>query len=119
VMSAVRMPNGRNVPKKLGTFCPFRDKNRGRIVRPHGNALSRGRFVQGTVRTGDGSSRGRIVQGTDRPGDGSSKGRIVQGTDCPGDVSSGDASYGDGSCREGSSGYRRVLRWQAAADSNW
>jgi hypothetical protein len=78
VMPAVRMPNGRNVPKK------FREKNRGRIVRPHGDALSRGRIVQGTVRPGDGSSRGQIVQGTDRPGDGSSRGWIVQGTFRPG-----------------------------------
>jgi hypothetical protein len=90
VMSAMQMPNGLNFPKKSGTFRPLREKNRGRIVCPQGDALSRERIVQGTVRPGDGSSRGRIVQGEDRPGD----------------ISSGDASYGDGSCGDGSSGYR-------------
>jgi hypothetical protein len=78
------MTNGRNVHKKSGTFCPFHEKNWGQIVSPHGDALSRGCFVQGTVHPGDGSSRGQIVQGTDRPRDGSSRGQIIQGTFCPG-----------------------------------
>jgi hypothetical protein len=57
----------------LGTFCPFREKIGDGLSVPmgmlcHGDALSRGRFVQGMDRPRDGSSRGRIVQGAFRPG---------------------------------------------------
>jgi hypothetical protein len=47
-----------------------------------------------------------------RPGDGSSRGRIIQATDRLGDVSSGDASYGDGTCRNASSGYRQYFAYR-------
>jgi hypothetical protein len=79
VMLAMQMTNGRNVPKKSGTFRTFREKKSGTDC-----PSPWGRFVTGTLRPGDASSRGRFVQGTDRPGDRSSRGRIIQGTFRPG-----------------------------------